>query len=148
MARWQNVRGWLVGAGGALLLVAALAAPAAAGRPADRMTLTTLVSANEATCEFTVRYDWSGFGGNRLLAEILLYEHENGIDRPFAGGDKFIVEGKQGTFTWTSAGVGFSTPEPGHPLFAEGSLWTYSNNTKYIEGSRSFSDSVYTDCDF
>ena len=145
MTQRRNVRGRLLGAGAAMLLIGALAAPAAA-KPLQS-TITTIVSVDEANCIFTVRYDWSGFSGKRLYAQIQLYEHENGIDRPFAGGSTFFVDGRQGTFTWEGH-VGFASPEPARPIFAEGSLWTYTNNSRSIAGSRSISDSIVTDCDF
>lgn len=142
----QTAGGRLFAICAAILLAVALAGPVSA-KPAEPFTRTTILDWNETTCTATVLYEWSGFTGKRLLAEIILFEVENGIDRPFAGADAFIVEGRQGSFEATIYS-GFSSPEPARPMYATGELWTYNQNTRSVDGSRSQSDSLVTDCDF
>jgi len=133
-------------AGAVMLLALAFAGPVSA-KPAELFTQTTILDWNETACSFHVRFEWSGFTGKRLLAEILLVEVENGADRPFAGADAFVVEGKQGVFE-TTIYSGFASPEPARPIYAVGELWTYNQNTKSVAGSKSQSDPIVTDCDF
>jgi hypothetical protein len=142
----RRIAGRLFAAGSVMLLALAFAGPAAA-KPAVTFTQTTMLDWDETACTFHVRYEWSGFTGKRLLAEILLVEVENGVDRPFVGADQFVVEGKQGVFE-TTLYPGFASPEPARPIYAVGELWTYNQNTKAVAGSRSQSDPIVTDCNF
>jgi hypothetical protein len=135
----------LIAASAALLLVADIAGQVSAVRPPQPSSITTLVSHDETTCEFVARFDWSGFNGQHLLAEISLVERENGVDRTFIGHDFRDVSGRGGTGTWSFS---FSaSPEPARPIYATAALWTMSQNTRMVEGSQSASQPVESDCD-
>lgn len=146
MVQRRTARGRVFAICAATLIAVGLAGPASA-KPAVPFTSTTILDWDETGCSAHVRYEWSGFSGKRLSATIYLVEIENGADRYFVGANDFIVEGKQGVFE-TTIYSGFASPEPARPIYATGELWTYSNNTKFIEGSKSVSDQLVTDCDF
>ena len=136
----------LIAASAGLLLVAAIAGQVSALKPPAPTSTTAILSIDPATCQVIVRYDWSGFTGGKLLAEVLLFEQQAGLpEEAKLGLDLRDVSGRLGTFTAELNGLS-PVGEPERPLYAKGSLWTLNGNTRMIAGSLSVSDSVLSTC--
>ena len=118
-----------------LLALTFLALPANAGNPGSTATATVT---DRGGCSFTVTYEWSGFTGTGLDAEIAFgYEEGGGLDVFLAWTFIPVGDGSSGSVSRTFTLTG--TPAP-HRYFGLGELLKIGKSVRAVRNSRTESD--------